>query len=106
MAVWNSKANAQPGINSNAYDYAVAYAKSRSDDPIIQTELVATYITIAQSLGVSINQFISMVQAQGNTYEQDLYLTNYLNTVRVRNALLGVGRNVGTPGYIAREINP
>ncbi len=105
MAVWKANAMVKSSsMNSNTYDYVQAFVKSRTNNPVIINELITAYTLIANNLGININQFLQLVESQGTTYEQDLYLANYLNTVRVKNSLLGVVRNVGTPLYIQREI--
>lgn len=93
-----------PGLDGNSYDYVNAYAASRVSDPTLIAELVQTYVIISQSLGITPVQFIQQVQAQGSSQAQDIYLAGYLNSVRVRNALLGVGNGLGTPNFIQREI--
>jgi len=90
--------------NPNVYNYVWAYAQSRASDPSIVNSLVQMYNTIAQNLGISPAQFIQQVEAQGNTVNQDLYLSYYYNTVRAKNALIGVTGNLNTPYFVAREI--
>lgn len=92
--------------NPNIYNYVLAYAQSRSNDPSIVQSLVQIYNTIAQNLGIDPTQFIQQVQAQGNTVNQDMYLAFYYNQVRAKNALIGVTGSLNTPFFVAREINP
>ena len=92
--------------NPNVYNYVLAYAQSRSSDPSIVASLVQIYSTIAKNLGIDPTQFIQQVQAQGNTVQQDLYLAYYYNSVRAKNALIGVTGSLNTPYFIAREVNP
>jgi len=92
--------------NANVYDYIRAFALARASDPVIVDALVETYTMIAQGLGISPIQFVQRVQAQGNTFDQDLYLATYMNTVRAKNALIGVAGGRGTPYFVAREIQP
>ena len=92
------------GLDGNSFDYVRAYAANRLSDPILIDELVQSYVLIAQSLGISPVQFIQQVIAQGSSQAQDIYLAGYLNSIRVRNALLGVGNQMNTPPFIQREI--
>ena len=91
-------------IERNAYDYATAFAETQSSNSTIVSELVQAYILIAQNLGLTVYQFIQQLESQGTSQQQALYLAAQLNSVRPRNALLGVAPNSATPIFIAREI--
>lgn len=93
-------------ISGNNYDAVRAYAASQSSVPEIINELVSTYIQVAQTLGITPVQFIQTVEQQGSTQAQQIYLSAYLNSVRQRNALLGVANTPGAPYFIQREIVP
>jgi hypothetical protein len=93
-------------IGTSNYDYVQAYAASRVSDPSIIGELVTAYIAIAATLGITPTQFIELVQSQGSSQAQDIFLAAYLNSTRVRNSLIGVNNNKNTPLFISREINP
>ena len=93
-----------PGVERNNYDYIQAYAKTQSTNPIIVAELVQAYILISQNLGLSGYAFIKQVESQGTTQQQLIYLAAQLNSVRPRNALIGVAPVFNTPTFVAREI--
>lgn len=93
-------------LSANNYDYVRAFAASRASDPIIIDELIQAYTLIAASLNISVAAFVQSVQNQGNSRDQDLYLAARLNTVRVRNALIGVVSPQTTPVFVGREITP
>ena len=97
-------ATAQMAIERNGFDYGRAYAESQSNNPTVVSELEQSYVLIAQNLGVSVFEFIQLLQQQGTTIQQALYLAAQLNSVRPRNALLGLPPNLTTPNFISREI--
>jgi hypothetical protein len=91
-------------IERNSFDYARAYAESQSTNPTVVAELEQACVLIAQNLGISMFEFIQLMQQQGTSQQQALYLAAQLNSVRPRNALLGLPPNLNTPNFISREI--
>lgn len=91
-------------IERNSYDYARSFAETQSNNNTIINELVQAYILISQNLGISVFQFLQILESKGNTREQSIYLATQLNSVRPRNSLLGVNSNQTTPEFISREI--
>lgn len=100
----NPQAQQTNAISGNTFDAVRAYAASQTSVPELVDELVQTYILVAQKLGITAVQFIQQIQEQGTTQAQQIYLASYLNSVRLRNALLGVSNNPGPPYFIQREI--
>lgn len=101
-----NQTNTQTTISPANYDAIRSFAISRASDPIIIPELIQAYTSIATTMNISPAEFVALVQGQGNTQQQDIYLASLLNTVRVRNAVIGVGLNKTTPSFVAREIRP
>jgi hypothetical protein len=91
-------------IERNSFDYIRAYAQNQSTNPTVVAELEQAYALIAENLGLSGFQFIQLLENQGDSTQQAVYLAAQLNSVRPRNALLGVGSNQTTPVFISREI--
>ncbi len=101
-----NQTNTPTSISPTNFDTIQAFAMTRATDPIIVPELIQAYTAIATSLNITTTDLISLIQGQGNTQQQDIFLASLLNTVRVKNAVLGVGLNKQTPVFVAREINP
>lgn len=102
-----STANLLPNtfsVERNNFDYARAFAETQSSNQIVVNELIQAYTLIAQNLGITPFQFIQQLQQQGDSNQQAVYLAAQLNSVRPRNALIGVAPNNSTPLFIAREI--
>ncbi len=91
-------------IERNSYDYARAFAESQSTNPLVVSELEQSYILISNNLGISVYDFIQLLESKGNTQQQAVFLAAQLNSVRPRNALLGVAPNISVPMFISREI--
>lgn len=91
-------------IERDNFDYASAFANTQSSNPTIVAELTQAYTLIAQNLGISVFDFLQILQNKGNSQEQAVYLVAQLNSVRPRNALLGVMPNLNTSSFIQREI--
>ena len=91
-------------IERTNYDYGRAYAETQSTNSTIVDELEQAYVLISQNLGISVFQFIQLLQQQGTTTQQAVYLAAQLNNVRPRNALLGLPPNLNTPNFVSREI--
>jgi hypothetical protein len=92
------------GINNNVADYATSLANSMTTNSTIASELVQTFLLIAQNLGISVMDFIESVENAGTLQQQSVYLATYINSVRPRNALFGaIGTNI-PPTFISREI--
>jgi hypothetical protein len=91
-------------IERNSFDYARSFAESQSSNPTVVAELEQAYVLISQNLGISAFDFIQVLKSKGDTQEQAVYLAAQLNSVRPRNALLGVSPNQTTPLFISREI--
>lgn len=96
----------QQTLSGNSYDSVRAFAIQRASDPIIVDELIEAYVAIALSLNITPVQFIQLVESQGSSQQQDIYLASALNSIRVKNALLGIGLAKQTPNFIIREIQP
>jgi hypothetical protein len=92
------------GVEPNAYDYAVAYAKSQTDNSVVAEELAQAYSLISKSLGISVLQFLQLVKSKGTEQQQAYFLATYMNNVRPKNALFGVSYTNNTPSFISREI--
>ena len=88
-------------IERNNFDYVRAFAETQTNEPVLVNELVQAYILIAQNLGITPYAFIQTLE---NRTDNGVYLATQLNSVRVRNSLLGVNLNLNTPYFIAREI--
>jgi hypothetical protein len=91
-------------IERNSFDYARSFAESQSSNPTVVAELEQSYVLIAQNLGVSVFDFLQILQSKGTTQQQAVYLAAQLNSVRPRNALLGVSPGLSTPAFVLREI--
>jgi len=91
-------------IERNSFDYGRAFAESQSNNPTVIAELEQAYVLIAQNLGISVFDFIQLLESKGDTQEQAIWFAAQLNSVRPRNALLGVAPNQITPVFISREI--
>lgn len=88
-------------IERNSFDYAQAYAETQSSNPTVVADLVNAYNLIAQNQGITVYQFLQILEQQSS---QATYLAAQLNNVRPRNALLGVISSTNTPLFISREI--
>lgn len=106
MAIIKTSSSAQTpnGIERNSFDYIQAYASLQCSNPTVVSELVAMYVLIANNLGITPFEFITQVKNQGNSQQQAIYIAAQMNSVRVRNALIGVAINKTTPEFINREI--
>jgi len=93
-------------IERTNFDYSRAFAESQSSNPTVISELIQAYNLIAQNLGISVFQFIQNIKSQGNDQQQAIYLATNLNSVRAKNALIGVAPIKSTPPFISREIAP
>ena len=91
-------------IERTAFDYARAFAQSQSTNPTVAAELEQSYVLISENLGISVFDFLQLLQSKGDTQQQAIYLAAQLNSIRPRNALLGVGPNLMTPVFVQREI--
>lgn len=91
-------------VERNNFDYIRAYAENQSKNITIVDELIKAYVLIAQNLGITPYQFIQLLESKGNSIEQAQYLAQQMNSVRPRNAYLGVVYNTSVPLFIQREI--
>jgi hypothetical protein len=91
-------------IERNSFDYARAFAETQSTNPTVVSELEQSYVLIANNLGISVFDFIQLLESKGDTAQQAVFLAAQLNSVRPRNALLGVAPNTTTPAFVSREI--
>lgn len=88
-------------IERNNYDYVQAYAETQSSNSVIVEELVQSYVLIAQNMGITPASLIQQIE---NGIMSPIMLAAQLNSVRPRNALIGVAPTQDTPIFIAREI--
>ncbi|VVC05198.1 Uncharacterised protein [uncultured archaeon] len=93
-------------IERNNFDYLRAYAESQSSVTSIVQELIDAYALISQNLGISGFQFIQTLKSKGTAQQQTIYLAAQLNSVRPKNALLGIASNQEPPEFVSREIAP
>ena len=91
-------------MERSSFDYGRAYAESQSSNPTIVSELEQAYLLISQNLGISVFELIQLLQQQGTSKQQATWVCAQLNSVRPRNALLGLPPNSSTPNFILREI--
>lgn len=91
-------------MERNAFDYARAFANTQSNDPTVVQELIDAYAAIAKNLGISIQQFLETYQNIEDSRSQALYLCGQLNSVRSKNALMGLSPISKTPNFITRGI--
>ncbi len=94
------------GVEKNSFDYARAFAETQCSNSTVVEELVQAYTLIAKNMGISVYQFVQLLQNKGDSKEQALYLAAQLNNIRVRSALLGVSPILNSPNFISREIAP
>jgi hypothetical protein len=88
-------------IERNNFDYVQAYAESQSSNAVVVSELVQMYVLIAQNMSITPAALIQQIKSGTIS---PIMLAAQLNSVRTRNALIGVASNQGTPVFIAREI--
>jgi hypothetical protein len=97
-------------IERNNYDYVRAFAEGQSSNATIIDELIKAYVLISQNLGITPVQFIQLVESKGNSIEQAQFLAQQMNSVRPRNAYLGVTFNrlfiFGDPVLTKKPIPP
>lgn len=93
-----------PSISADDYDIVFGFASNRVSDPALINELVGAYIEIAKQLNISPAEFVIKVKNQGSDFAQDVYLTYYMNSIRVKNAMFGVMAVQMPVESIAREI--
>jgi hypothetical protein len=91
-------------VERNNYDYIRAYAEMQTNNATLVDELVTSYVLIAKNLGITPQMFIETIKNQTGVLNQANYLASQLNSVRPRNAYLGVGGDVSTPTFIMQEI--
>jgi len=92
------------GIDPLAYEELKFIVSSRVEDPILLNEYIGAYAMVAQSLNLTIPQFVDLLRNLGGEFEQDAFLAGYLNQNRVANAKIGVLLELNTPFYVRREI--
>ena len=91
-------------IERNSFDYARSFAETQSSNPTVVSELEQAYLLISQNLGISVFDFLQILESKGTSQQQAVYLCAQLNSTRPRNALLGIAPNLNTPNFISREI--
>lgn len=86
-------------VERNNFDYLRAYAENQSSNITIVNELVKAYVLISQNLGISPYDLIQSLESKGSQY-----MAQQMNSIRPRNAYLGVILNNNVPVFIQREI--
>ena len=91
-------------IEATQYDVLKNLVQSKVSDPLLWDEYTAAYAEIARTLNMTVTQFVELLRAQGDDYQQDAYLAAYLNQNRVANARIGIALDLSTPTFVRREI--
>lgn len=69
-------------IERNNFDYGRSFAETQSTNPTVVAELEQAYVLISQNLGISVFDFIQILESKGDTQQQAVYLAAQLNSVR------------------------
>ena len=91
-------------VEATQYDVLKNLIQSKVSDPLLWDEYIAAYTEVARTLNLTVTQFVELLRAQGNDYQQDAYLAAYLNQNRVANARIGIALDLNTPVFVRREI--
>jgi hypothetical protein len=105
VIITTSNSNQPPQVESNNFDYVRAFANTQSSNPIIVAELIQAYILIAQNQNITPIVFINNLQNQNLSNQELIFLAASLNSVRPRNALIGIAGQQNTPVFVLREIS-
>jgi hypothetical protein len=92
------------GVSPNDFDYVRQFATKRTNDAALADKLAVTYIVIAESRGITVQDFVKELKAAGSSREQDALIAAYLNAVQPRTAIVGISGLIDPPFYVAREI--